>query len=190
MVVLLSMSSTAFAQDRKFVNHTELGLLPYGFKMKESGITVQTLNGYAISPKWTLGGTLGYDKLFVTRGEEVDVFSLSGGVRHTIIQPETTGLYAGLDVGYGFASFRDQVTDRKEEGGLRVAPQVGVKWKLGARGSFTLSLGYHYQKAGSETYQETVPLLPQLMTPGATHNYHATKSIHAHRASLKVGFGF
>lgn len=92
MVVLLSMSSTAFAQDRKFVNHTELGLLPYGFKMKESGFTVQTFNGYAISPKWTLGGTLGYDKLFVTHGEEMDVFSLSGGVRHTIIPPETTGL--------------------------------------------------------------------------------------------------
>ncbi len=185
-------SQPILAQQSRYTNHNEVGMLPYNLSFKEVGLTVQTFNGYLLNPDLAIGATLGYDKFTVKGNHKFAVIPVSLSVRYTFLEPKTTRMFASLDAGYGFAWETETNMERDIKGGLRFNPAIGTRWTVGEGKSFmTLSLGYQYQHIKADYFTKvTSPVWYDLYMPYSTRDYKQQNKIDVHRMVLKLGFGF
>ena len=180
------------AQESKFTNHTEGGILPYDFSFDEVAWSVQTFNGYRSN--LALGGTIGFEKYHVDEIFKYSVIPVSAGLRYDVAWPPLNKIFLALESGYGFAWEAEPALEGEIKGGFRFNPQAGVKFKLGEGKYFmTLGVGYQYQKFQSNYTTRRIGATwytDILYFPQPVENYLEKRAINTHRFSLKLGIGF
>ena len=192
----------ASAQFRRYMNHTEFGVLAYSLNMKESGFTAQTFNGYLLNPDFAIGGTTGYDRYLVSNYSNYSVIPVSLGARYTFGAPATTRFIAGLDAGYGFvwdSTPKEKLNphlETKLNGGIRINPEVGLRFKMAENSTFlSVTLGYQYLNVKTENkFEMPMPYYDYNLNydyyPVNRTDYTSSVKTDIHRLTIKVGFGF
>ena len=196
LVLILGMNSIQLlkAQEKKYMNHTEFGVIAYDLTFREAGISAQTFNGYLLNPDLAIGGTVGFEKYSVDAIHNFSSVPISLGARYTFLEPGKARLISGLDAGYGIIWEIEPRQKADISGGIRIAPELGVKLKLSeGTGFISFTLGYQYQaitakygqqkRSGFEPYMDYIQAYP-------TEDNKETKKMDVHRFSFKVGFGF
>lgn len=182
------------AQEKKYMNHTEFGVMAYDMTFQEAGITAQTFNGYLLKPDLAIGGTAGFEKYAVDAIHTFSSVPISLGARYTFLDPGKARLISGLDAGYGFIWENEPRQKGDISGGIRIAPELGVKLKLSeGTGFISFTLGYQYQAIKAKYTQQKPPIFEPYVNYIQAYpidEYAETKKMDAHRFSLKVGFGF
>lgn len=153
--LVLSMGSLLAQEEtgkkRKYVNHTEFGLLlgrvTYGGENNSSqstenkySITVQTFQGIQLGRQLATGVSLGADWYKSTL-----VNPISLGVRYDLTKDKGGRLYVSGDVGYGFTWFQDDLDGYQSRGGLMVNPGLGLKYGKPNQPAFTIGVGWKRQ---------------------------------------------
>lgn len=190
---MMFISGHLLAQQNKFTNHTQGGLIAYNINFDEVGWSVQTFNGMRINSNLAIGGTAGFEKLFVNKIFKYSIIPVAVGLRYDVPIPSLRRVFVGLDAGYGFAWEKEPPLEGEAKGGMRVNPEIGVKFELGEGKTFmTFGLGYLFQQFKTEYTQG------YSIGPGETEyiiyypieDYLNKQDINAHRFTLKIGFGF
>lgn len=196
LVLLLGLNSVQvlIAQERRYMNHTEFGVMAYDMTFREAGITAQTFNGYLLNPDLAIGGTAGFEKYAVDGIHTFSSVPISLAARYTFLEPGKARLISGLDAGYGII-WEDEPRRKADiAGGIRIAPELGVKLKLSeGTGFISFTLGYQYQAIKAKYTQQKPPIFEPHMDYIQVYpieGYEETKKMDVHRFSLKVGFGF
>ncbi|MGG5902006.1 hypothetical protein [Sphingobacterium daejeonense] len=181
------------AQQNKFTNHTQGGLLAYNINFDEVGWSVQTFNGVQLNSNLAIGGTAGFEKILVNEMYKYSIIPVAVGLRYDVPIPSLNKIFLAMDAGYGFAWEKKQFLEGEVKGGLRVNPEIGVKFKVGEGKTFmTFGLGYLFQQFKSEYTQDYSfrPGEAEYIIYYPIEDYLNKQDINAHRFTLKIGFGF
>lgn len=189
------IANPAAAQKMRYTNHTEMGVITYNLTFKEAGFNLQTFNGILLNPDLAVGATVGYEEYSVENRNIFSVLPISAAVRYTFLEPSKTRMIAALDAGYGFA-WRNNYSGNDIEtfGGLRLSPELGLKFNTGAGNTFfSFAVGYHYQiiKEDWSTKRDLIePTYFSEYISNPIGDYQNEVKMNVHRFSVKVGFGF
>jgi hypothetical protein len=141
------------AQEKSFINHTELGVSFGQVKMWEGNydtrvnFTFQSFNGAWVNPHHAIGFLIGVDTY-----PNLTLMPFAFGWRGFYNKGKRTSPFAGFDLGYSSAWMEKRISndfsDQWYEGGLLLSPMVGIKRKS-KKGShaFTWSAGFKRQYA-------------------------------------------
>lgn len=189
------IANPAAAQKMRYTNHTEVGVTGYNLTFKEAGFNLQTFNGILLNPDLAVGATVGYEEFSVENRNNFSVLPISAAVRYTFLEPSKTRMIAALDAGYGFA-WRNNYsgTDIETSGGLRLAPELGLKFNTGTGNTFfSFAVGYQYQIINEDRSSAMGRIGPTYYfdyISNPTVDYQNEVKMNVHRFSVKVGFGF
>ncbi|HEV7379912.1 MAG TPA: hypothetical protein VGN64_08980 [Dyadobacter sp.] len=156
--IAILVSISCFGQQkeafkRKYVNHTEVGVLlgqvKYGGGywggesfMNRQTITAQMYNGIQFDRSLSVGLTIGMDWY---RSALMNPMAL--GIRYDILKGKAARLYASADAGYGFTWFNSNPEGYKTTGGLMLNPGIGIKFGKPDGAVATIGLGWRRQEA-------------------------------------------
>ena len=107
-------------------------------------IELTTSHGYQINPYFFVGAGTGVN-YYCTRGADDFIIPVFADIRANFIEGPVVP-FATLKLGYSFS------TRESYDGGLYLAPAVGVKFMLNSRQALSLSLGYTCQWLSSDEY--------------------------------------
>ncbi len=145
----------AFSQksklQKRFVNHTELGVLSgrvkYNYGNQDNQVdsklsmTAQTFNGVQLNSAVSAGVTVGMDWY-----KTALVTPIAAGIRYDITKRSPARLFAALDAGYGAAWLHQDPDGYSTKGGLMLNPGFGLKYGKPGSAAFTISLSYKRQE--------------------------------------------
>lgn len=178
MLFLFFNGRMAHAQQIKYVNETEVGVLwTTANLVSPVALSIQSYNAVEFSGYnyMSIGATVGYDEYF-----DFSVLPLSLGWRG-ILPLEKRSLYLGLEVGYGFTWLEKNTGAERYDGGMMVNPHVGWRWKPKGKEQdrYLISLGYKRQTV-------TRHAANQWYGPGS----YETEKFRMNRMSVRLGMIF
>lgn len=152
-LILLTGLGQSHAQEKAFINHTDIGLTFGQVKVWEGNydtrvnFTFQSFNGARVSPNHAVGFLIGVDTY-----PNLTLMPLAFGWRGFMEKGKRTSPFAGFDLGYSSAWMENRTSNEFSEqwyeGGLYLSPMVGIKRNSkNDNHAFTWSIGYKRQYA-------------------------------------------
>lgn len=183
------------AQEKKFFNANEVGVIVYGPLLPEIGYGIRTVNGYVFKQRLHVGIGVAYEKYVLDEDDNLKALPLFLHTKYMLYPERKASLYGALDAGYGFAFVNKKIKDENQQmsfkGGFMYSPQIGLRiLSKNRKSNWTIALGYKYQQLQKDHYYNITLLEDVGSNPHKDYDLFETKKYDLHRFSVMLGFGF